>query len=311
MNTIPSLCLALGVAVLSSLTINTSHAATPEKKDNLRIQTGIPKKSGDALFSYTTEWRKDQAEKFRVTSLSFLNIGKLGDKNQAAQVGKKLVTAFKDSMIQLDPNARGAIVTQTDDMPGIVISNHAGYSLTAITVRDYSNQPIRYDLIDKSFSEYGVEIAIDLVMAADVEYLEEFVTRKQTTASQGEIVIGIDQQPPVHIKTDGKTTRQLEEEIARNLAVPFSETPLLPALVSTDKRNIKPFDEGEVQLPKLAAHAISIAVSDPELGVITKFKYPDDNQSDLQILEPPSVLAFMFALVLGTLGYFMYKKHKS
>ncbi|KJV05359.1 hypothetical protein [Methylocucumis oryzae] len=144
--------IVLSLFIAASVVPNIGSAASAsEQQQQLRIHTGVPKKTGDLLFSYTTEWQKAGADPFRVTSISFINNSKLTGDNPAAQVSKKLVTAFKDSMTQVDPGARGAVVSQKDQEPAFTISNRAGFSLNWITVRDYTNQSMSYDLVDKTF----------------------------------------------------------------------------------------------------------------------------------------------------------------
>jgi hypothetical protein len=268
-------CLALTITCFSAgLFQPVSASTTPIGQDKLRIHTSTPKRNKDSLFSYTVEWRIDKAELFRSYALSFLNGKKLEGDGSGVMVAKKLVTAMKDGLIQLDPNWRGITVEQTPDRPAFTIANKAGYSLTNITIRDYSDQALGFDLVDKSFTEAGVEVAFDLVYTANVEYIDDFSTRSAQAASQGEIIIKIDNGNPIHIKTDGKTTATLEAEIAEHIgSAHLSKTPLFPVLPSSDTRNIKPFDDSEVQFLNLEGKSISIDVTDPELGVISKFKY--------------------------------------
>lgn len=283
---------------------------TAADQEKLRIHTGMPKKASDSLFSYTAEWRIDDGELYRTTGLSFLNAAKIDSSTPAAQITKKLLTAMKDGMVQLDPNWRGITVSQPQDQPELTIANKAGYSLTSITVRDYTNQALSYDLADKNFEAGGVQIAIDLVLAADVEYLEGFSSKKSQTASQGDIEIRIGDQKPIQIKTDGKTTRELEVEITRQLTSShLSETPLFSGLVSTDTRNNKPFDGSEVQLLNLAAKSIFIDIRDPALGVLTKFKFKDENYS-VKVIEPRFMLAILALTSILAVGYFRLRNSK-
>ena len=221
--------LALTLSLLSAgVLIQPAWAAatTPANQDQLRIHTSLPKRASDSLFSYTAEWRVDDGELYRTTGLSFLNAKKMDSSTSSVQITKKLVTALKDGMIQLDPHWRGVTISQPQDQPELTIANKSGYSLTNVTVRDYTNQALRYDLVDKTFSADGVQVAIDLALTADVEYLEGFSSKKDQTASQGEIIIAIDDHAPVHIKTDGKTIAALEAEIAGRLpGAQLSKTP--------------------------------------------------------------------------------------
>lgn len=283
---------------------------TPADQDTLRIHTSLPKKASDSLFSYTAEWRIDDGELYRTTGLSFLNSAKLDPNASPAAITKKLVTAMKDGMIQLDPNWRGINLTQPQDQPELAITNRKGYSLTTVTVRDYSNQQLSFDIGNKNFNADGVQVAIDVVLAADVEYLDGFSSKRSPLASQGEIEIVVDGLKPVQVKTDGKTTKQIEEEIARQLAgAKLSEFALYPNLSSSDTRNNKPFDNSEVQLLNLAAKSIAINVTDPAVGVLTKFKFKDDNHS-VKVAEPRFMLA---ALGVGSgllIGFYWLRSRR-
>lgn len=287
-----------------------SANTTPAEQDILRIHTSLPKKASHALFSYTAEWRVDNGDLFRATGISFLNAAKLDENSTAALITKKLHTSLKDGLMQLEPIWRGITVNQPQDQGEIDIANKAGYSLTSVTIRDYTNQALSYDLGHKTFSAEGVEIAIDLVLATDVEYIEGFTTKRTDTASQGDIEIHIDQQKPVLIKTDGKTTHQLEAEIAKQLAnARISNTPLVPSFLSNYDKNNKPFDGSEVQLGHLAAKSISIDIRDPELGVLTKFKYKDENSS-VKVVDPMIMLPGLVIVSFLTAGYFLYKNSR-
>jgi hypothetical protein len=268
-------------------------ATTPAGQDELHIHTGMPLRTHDSLFSYTVEWRLDDGELYRSTGISFLNAAKIDSNSSSAVITKKLMTALKDGMIQLDPNWRGITLTQTPDQPELIIANKSKFSLTTVTFRDYSNQKISYDLGKKSFQQDGVQIGIDLVYSADVEYLEGFTSKKTLSASTGEIEISLDDHKPLIIKTDGKTTKQLEEEIARQLpGAHLSGKPLYEGMVSSDTRNNKPFDGSEVQLLNITAKSITISVTDPALGVLTKFKFKDENYS-VKIVEPRVMIGIL------------------
>lgn len=300
----------LAVAVLS-LTGAAQAASTPAHQDVLHIHTSLPKKTSDALFSYTAEWRVDQGEMFRSTGLAFLNAAKLDDTATAASVAKKLVIGFKDGLMALDPGWRGVTITQPENQADITLANKAGYSLTTATVRDYTNQALVFDVGQQTFAAAGVEVALDLVLAADVEYIEGFSQRKGSAASQGAIELVIDDQKPIHIVTDGKTTQALEAELQKQLTgALLSETPLYPGMVSTDTRNNKPFDGSEVQLSHLAAHRISLDISDPALGVLAKFKYQDDNRSN-SVIEPRFMLGALVVVSVGLVAVFWLRGRKA
>lgn len=305
---LPHRILLLLVALLTGASFNHAvSAATPVNHERLRIHTGLPKKAGDALFAYSPEWRIDGGEVYRITAMSFLNANKV-DSNDPTSITKKLATVAKDGWIQLDPKLRGITLTQIEDKPALLISNKAGFSLTTVLFKDYTNQTLSYDLVDQSFSAAGVELAIDLVYAADVDYLDNFSSKKAQHAEHGSIEVVIDGHAPIVIKTDGKTTRELEHDIARQLnGAKTSETSLIPHIINKDKRNNKPFDGSEIQLSKLDAKRISISVDDPSLGVLTKFKYPDDNPS-ISMAEPRYMIFLATFLLL--VGVFFVYRHR-
>jgi len=211
-------------------------------------------------------------------------------------------------MTQLDPTTRGITLQQPEDKPELTIANKAGFSFTTVTFRDYSNQPLRFDLGDKRFSAEGVEIGIDLVRTADVEYLDGFKARNAAEiTSKGEIDITIDAQKPIVVKSDGKTTHEIEQEISRHLSNSHvSATALYPGLVTKDKRNNKPFDGSEVQFANLAANSIAIDIRDPELGALIKFKFKDGNSS-VKVMEPKFMLVALGAGILSIIGLIWYR----
>jgi len=311
MKPIKPCCLALTLFA-STLIGQAAYAleTTPAAQDKLRIHTSHPKRTQDSLFSYTAEWRIDDGLLYRATGISFLNGAKLDGATSPGIVAKKLVTSMKDAMIQLDPNWRGATITQTADQPELTIANKTGFSLTTVTVRDYSNQALRYDLDGKSFNAEGIQLGLDIVLTADVEYLDGFSSLKGQTASQGEVIISIDNHDPVHIKTDGKTTKQIEEEIAKHLSgSQLSLTPLYEGLVSTDTRNNKPFDNSEVQILNLAAKSISIDITDPTVGILTKFKFKDENHT-VKVMEPRFMLGVLAVVSFLAVGFSWYRNKK-
>lgn len=302
--------LSLSIVAFSLLSQPAFAGTTAAGQDKLRVHTGIPKKATDSLLSYTAEWRQDEGELYRATGLSFLNAASTDNLASSGVIAKKLAAAMTAGMTELYPSWRGITTNYLKDQPELTIANKAGYSLTSVTFRDYTNQALSYDVVDKSFTDAGVQIAIDMVLAADVEYLEGFTTLKPQKASQGDIAITIDGQNPIHIKTDGKTTRELEEEISRQLtSSQLSEIPLFPNLIGSDTRNSKPFDGSEVQILNPTAKSIAIDITDPNLGVLTKFKFKDEN-STVKVVEPRSMLLIAVLTSILAAGYFWFTKTK-
>ena len=303
-NRIP-LTLAL---LVSSLSFQPAYAVTtPAGQNKLRIHTSLPKKAGESLFSYTVEWRQDSGKLYHSTGMSFLDANKFNESTSAARVAKKLASSIKESMIRLDPSWRGLMVEQPQEQAEFILSNKAGYALTSVVVRDYTNQALTFDLANKNFNTEEVELAFDLVLAADVEYLDKFSGQKSKIASKGDIEIRIDDQKPIQIKTDGKTTQEIEKEIAGQLnTAKLSGTTLVTSQIGKDTRNIKPFDGSEVQLLNLAAKSVSIDITDPSLGVLVKFKFKDETPT--MSTEPQSMLVILGLIGLFAAGYFWQRK---
>lgn len=294
----------------TSLCLQPAYAVTtPSGQNKLRIHTNLPKKTGESLFSYTAEWRQDGGKRYHSTGMSFLDANKLGESTSAARVTKKLASSIKESMIRLDPSWRGINIEQPQEQTAFILSNKSGYALTSVVVRDYTNQALSFDLVDNSFNAEAVQLAFDFVLAADVEYLDKFSAQKSKIASGGDIEIKIDNQTPIHIKTDGKTTSELETEIAKQLnAAKLSKTTLVTSQIHKDTRNIKPFDGSEIQLLNLTAKSVSIDISDPSLGVLVKFRFKDENSNISTESQPMLLVLGLIGLIIG--GYFWHRKTK-
>jgi len=300
----------LAIAILASLSLQPAHAvATPAKQNQLRIHTSLPKKTGESLFSYTAEWRQDGGKRYHSTGMSFLDADKFDQSTSVSRIAKKLASSIKESMIRLDPSWRGLVVDHPEEQAEFILSNKTGYALTSVVFRDYTNQALTFDVVDNSFNASVVQLALDLVLAADVEYLDKFSAQKSKIASGGDIEIKIDDQKPIQIKTDGKTTAEIEAEIAKQLSgSKLSGTSLVTSQIGKDTRNIKPFDGTEIQLLNLAAKSVSIDITDPSLGVLVKFKFKDENPS----IDNESRSILIISVLLGLLiaGYFWHKKQK-
>lgn len=285
---------------------------TPADQDKLRVLTGTPKRNGDSLFSYTVEWRIDEGVTSRATGIFFIKGPDRPKATSDIEVAKKMVTSLNDGMEQQYPSWRGVLAEYAQGKPEMTLANKAGFSFTTVTIRDYSNQKMTFEQMDKTFTESGVKVAIDLVLTADVDYIEGFTIYDpaKNAGHQGSIAISLDGGKPVVIKTDNKTTAQLEQEIASALGpAQFSTTPLFPNLLDSDNRNNKPFDGGEVQFTNLAAKTITLDIDDPTLGALTKFQYPDTNQST-DALNPMTMIVLFGLAVAGFFGYTTYQARK-
>ncbi len=261
------------------------------------------------MFSYTAKWRQDGGKPYHSTGMSFLDADKV-DESVSVKIAKKLASSIKESMIRLDPSWRGINVDQPKDRAEFILSSKSGYELTSVVFRDYTKQALSFDLAGKSFNAEAVQLAFDLVLAADVEYLDKFSAQKSRTASGGEIEIGIGDQNPIRVKTDGKTTRELEIEIAKQLsASTLSGTTLVTSQIGKDTRNIKPFDGSEIQLLKLPTKTVSVDIRDPSLGVLVKFKFAGGEQ--FADTESRSMLVIAVLIGLMVAGYFWRRKIQS
>jgi hypothetical protein len=186
----------------------------------------------------------------------------------------------------------------------MIIKNKEGFGLTKVTIRDYTNAKSKYDLVDKSFAGAGADIAIDLVYAAAVEYVYNFdsVKAKMSSAAGGGIEIIIDDGQPIEIKTKGKTTEQIEQEIASKIgSAQLSHSVIYPHTKDGDARNSKPFDGSEVQLMTLPAKSITIHLKDPSLGVLNKFKFADKD-APLQLVKP--IMGGLLVVAIGAFVFF-------
>ena len=305
----------LSVITLAMILFNQAALAeeTPAGQDQLRLHTGTPKRTGDPVFSYTVEWRVDGGLTYRGTGLLFVKGSDNRKPTTDIQIAKNMVSALNDGMVQQYPSWRGVLPENTPDQPELVLSNKDGFSFTHITFRDYTNQKITYDVLGKTFNVADIDMAIDMVFAADIDYIEGFTMAKpkKTDKHQGSIEISIDDDKPVIIKTNGKTTEQLEKEIASALgSAVLSTKPLYPSLKDRDNRNNKPFDGSEVHMTHLPAKSITIDINDPSLGVLTKFKYSDTNQTTEMFDDPVSIIALLGFLAIGFVGFTWYQGRK-
>ena len=297
------------MALTASFISQPANAATPANRDNIRIHTSTPKKNGDSLFSYTVQWRIDGSLTYESTGLSFISGPGSIKPTSDVEAAHKLVTALNDGMLKQYPSWSGAAPEQPAGKPEMTVSNKAGFAFTNLTYRDYSNQKLTYDMLGKSFSEARVVVGLDIVLAADVEYLGEFIPKDlKRVADGGTVEISIDGGKPVSIKTDGKSTEQIEKEIAGKLgSAKLSAKPVFPNTKDGDARNSKPFDGGEEQLTGLSAKSITIDITDPSLGILTKFKFPDDDKP-IDVVGPFKTLVILGVIgVLGWFGYTIYR----
>ncbi len=292
----------------SVLTLPSLSWAKPAGADQIHLTTSAPKKTGDAAFSYMVEWRRGSDVTHRANGLTF--ISGPGSKKPTTDVAaaKKIAKALNDAMTYESPHDRGATAVAIKGKPEVLIANKDGFDFTRVTFRDYSNQELKYS-VPGSFSSATKGVAIDIVYAADVEYIEGFSIGVERKTNGGHIRVQINGDEPVEIITDGKTTQQIEQELAKALAgkAQVSTTPIYPNYVESGSRNYKPFDGSEVQLTSLNTDSIIVDINDTGLGVLTKFKFPDVNKPTDVAGKMPY---FVGVLVVAAIGYFFYTSRK-
>jgi hypothetical protein len=297
---------------VSILTFSGFANALPAEQNQLRIQTSDSKRGMDTGFSTLASWRKGAENLHRVNGLIFINGFESKNPTSAAEIAHKAANALNADINYDAPNERGAIAEFTKDKAEFLISNKEGFDLAHITTRDYSNQKMRYDIPTKSFSSASVDVAIDFVYSAEVEFIEGFSASVHKKTAGGFVAVTIDDEPAIEIKTDGKSTEQLEKELAQLIGSKshFSETPIYPNYAEEKSRNYKQFDGGEVQLLNLNATSITIDVADSGLGVLTKFSFPDANKPTDVANKVPYIFGVLLTGFLGYLFYVMKIKRK-
>jgi len=251
-------------------------------------------------------WRKGGATEHRANGLIFVNGFESKNPTSAITLAKKAAKSLNAGINYDSPHARGAIVDYVKDETRYIVSNREGFDLAYITTRDYSNQKLHYDIPNKDFNSASIDVAIDIVYSATVEYIDNFSKSNRESAAGGTITLTLDQKKPIKIKTSGKSTKVIEKEIAEALGTQakFSSNPLYPNFVELKSRNYKPFDGGEVQLPQLKASSITIDVDDAGLGVLTKFKFPDIHQPVAIASNVPYILGGLF---VGFVAFGFYR----
>ncbi|MFW5443405.1 MAG: hypothetical protein ACKE51_03735 [Methylococcaceae bacterium] len=301
----------LGVSILFTLAITLSGVASalPAGQNQLRLQTGASKRTGETAFSYLVSWRKGDLKFHRSNALIFINGSNLKKPTSDVNVARKITNSINAGVAIQSPVDRGALAKYTQDKAEVLVSNKTDFDLTHITVRDYSNQELHYNIPGKSFMTASVGVAIDLVYSAVVEYVDGFSTGIKKETAGGTVTVTVDNNSPIVIKTDNKSTRQIETELAQAMGgnAHFSSTPIYPNFVELRSKNFKPFDGGEVQLPALNAKSITIDINDSGLGVLTKFDFPDVNKPTDVIGKMPYILGF---LVVGIIVFAFYTSNK-
>ncbi len=283
-----------------------SHA-NPEKADQLLIQTSTPKRSIETSFSSMVSWQKEGINFNKANGLTFIKGTDSKKPISAIEVAKKVAGSLNAAIKTEAPSDRGAIAEVSRDKAEFLISNKASFAIDRITTRDYTNQALSYSIPGKSFSAASVDISINLVYTAAVEYIRDFVSDLKLETAGGTITITLDNNAPIVIQTKGKTTEQLEAEIANALGskAVFSSTPIYPNFTELRSKNYKPFDGGEVQLLGLNAKSITIDIDDSGLGVLTKFRFPYTKTAESDSGNIFIIIGLL--LIIGT-AFVLYSK---
>ncbi len=297
--------LALLFAFAASLPVAAYSADQGANK--IRLQTSASKRNNETAFSTMVAWRKDQGRVNKANGLSFVLGSKAKNPPNDVEVARKITRALSGGINYEAPHERGAIAEFKKGRPEMLVSNKQGFDLIRFTSRDYTNQTLSYDIPGKTFNQAGVDVAIDLVYSAAVEYIDNFASAISLKPAGGYITVTLDDKQPIKIKTDDKTTSQLEKELAQAIgsSASYSLTPIYPNFTQLRSRNYKEFDGGEVQLPRLKAKSLSIDIDDPGLGVLTKFSFPDVNKDNN---ESNSLTYLIALLVAAALGFVFYRK---
>ena len=292
-----------GLTLLFTLSTAFSNVAfaLPTEQNQLRIQTSASKRASETPFSSFVAWRKGDGILHRANGLIFVKGLKSKKPSLDVDIARKAAKSINASISnKASPTDRGVITKYTKDKAEILLNNLAGFDLIQFTTRDYSNQKLQYSAPEKSFSQASVAVAIDLVYSADVDYIDDYATDDKRKTAGGFIKVSIDDKT-IEIKTENKSTQQLESELAEALGTQaqLSSTALYPNYVELNSRNYKLFDDSEVQLLNLDAKSITIDIQDSGLGVLTKFSFPDENKPSEMASKIPYIFGFLILSLLG------------
>lgn len=297
--------------LMVSASFQVAYGATPYGRDQIRVHTGEAGKPGDTLFALTSRWRIDGDVTYESTGITFVSGAERPKPTTGPGVAKKLAIAMSDGMIKQYPSWRGVEAVNVPGQPEMTISNKEGFSLFKVTFRDYTNGKMTYDLHGKSFSAAKVAVGVDIVYSAAVEYLAAFanVEEKMTEATGGGIDISVDGGQTISVATQGKTTEQIEQAIARKLSSgQISTSVLYDHTTDGDARNSKPYDGSSVHFLNLPAKSITIQVNDPSLGALMKFKFPDED-APFSLVKPIQ-FSLLGGAVIALLWFFFGFKPK-
>ena len=297
--------------LMLSSSFQVAYGATPYGRDQIRVHTGESGKPGDSLFALTSRWRIDGDVTYESTGITFVSGVDRPKPTTGPGVAKKLAIAMSDGMIKQYPSWRGVEAANVPGQAEMTVSNKEGFSLFKVTFRDYTNGKMTYDLHGKSYSAAKVGVSVDIVYSAAVEYLAAFTdtSKKMSAATGGGVDISIDGGQTISVATQGKTTEQIEQAIASKLlSGQISSSALYDHTTDGDARNSKPYDGSSVHFLNLPAKSITIQVNDPSLGVLMKFKFPDED-APLSLVKPVQ-FTLLGGAVIALLWFFFGFKPK-
>jgi len=290
-----------GIVFFTALfSLSSGVHSSPAKTQQLVLQTSESKRLGETALSYLVTWRKGESRLYNANGLTFISGSETSEPTTSAEAAYKLSKALNGAIDHDSPHLRGAIASNNKSV--LTVNNRDGFDLTRITVRDYSNQELEYSLAGKYFDAAAVDIAIDIVYSAEVEYMRGFSKGIKKESSGGLITITIDSNAPIKIITNGKTNEQIEKEIAKALGAKakFSTSAIFPNFEQIRSKNYKSFDGGEVQISALKARNIIIDVNDSGLGILTKFDFTNVEKP----VDMANNLPYLVGLILaGVFGY--------
>lgn len=267
---------------LAAIVVSTIvNAAVPAGQDELLIFPGNPQKNGESIVSISGRWVTDDGLKTGFTALTFVNGPDLPKADTAQSVAKKVAKSVKRGMAYLRLSLRGISIDLVKDAekPHYVIKNKENIALSKITIRDFINDKFTSEVAGKSFAQRGIRVSFDLAESANVSKIVLNYSAsdlKAFHAEGGGIEVTIGNGKTVIVETKNKTTKEIEQALASKLGGKFSSSPLFPdEREKRDKKNIKPFDGGEVHFDSITANSFTVEVKDQSLGIINRYKFRD------------------------------------
>jgi len=296
------------VFFISLIAASSAALASPANTQQLDLQTSESKRTGETALSYLVTWRKGESRLYNANGLTFISGTETKEPTSSSDAAYKLSKALNGAIDHDSPHLRGAIAKNNKSI--LSVSNRDGFDLTRITIRDYSNQELEYSLAGKEFNEAAVDIALDVVYSAAVEYVKGFSKGVQKASAGGFISVTIDSNAPIKIITNGKTNEQIEKALAKAIGsgAQYSTSPIFPNFEQIRSKNYKSFDGGEVQISGLKARRLVIDVSDSGLGILTKFDYTGVEKPVDIVNNLPYLIGLLLAGIFAYLFFFAAKK---